>query len=77
MNTHLYQANFVEDSYKFSPLPDDGKIPTEYRSNGLTYTPNEIRYENARYFIYCNHELNDYEGKKLELDWADCPYSPK
>jgi len=77
MKTELYQAIFVEDEYKFSPLPNDGSIPNEYRSNGYTYTPNEISYDDSKYLIYCNHELNDYEKKKLELDWTNCPYSPK
>lgn len=77
MRTELFTADFKDGVYVFTPDIYDGTIPNEYRSNGFTYTPNEIRYDHARYFLYCNHELNDAEKRKLEIDWANSPYSPK
>jgi hypothetical protein len=74
MKIELFVADFIEDQYQFEKLPYHGSIPNEFHSNGFTYTPNEIRYNDTRFFLYCNHELNDYERKKLETDWRTyCP----
>lgn len=74
MKVDLFQADFVDGEYQFTLLPFDGSIPNEYRSNNSTYTPNEIRYHDTRFFLYCNHDLNEYELRKLEKDWKNyCP----
>lgn len=74
MKVDLFQADFIDDEFHFTLLPYDGSIPNEYRSNGFTYTPNEITYHDTRFFLYCNHDLNVYELKKLAEDWHKyCP----
>ncbi|WP_171492350.1 hypothetical protein [Acinetobacter nosocomialis] len=64
----------MDDEYVFIKLPNTQYMVNGYRSNGFTYTPNKIPYHDSIFIIYCNHDLNDYELKKLEEDWRKfCP----
>ncbi len=75
MKIELFQADIVDDEYNFTKLPYTGSVPREYRSNGFTYTPNDISYHDTKFFIYRNKILNASERKDLEDEWRRyCPY---
>ena len=75
MKIELFKADIVNDEYSFTKMPYTGSVPTEFRSNGFTYTPNEIRYHDTRFFVYSNKILNASERQGLENDWRRyCPH---
>lgn len=75
MKIKLFKAEIDDDGdYVFSPIPYTGSVPNDFRSNGFTYTPIEVRYHDTRFFLYSNKILNPVERKDLEDGWRRyCP----
>lgn len=75
MKIDQFQADFEDDDFKFTPLPNHSAISSGYTSNGFTYTPNKIQYNDTIFLIFCNHLLNPEELEKLKHDWKIyCPH---